>query len=71
MTVTRRSAIFAYGLFVAASRSARAQQLAGEPAGRIPPVDELVNASEFRAIAERKLDGLPVSNHFLALLRFS
>ena len=56
MTVTRRSAIFAYGSFVVASRSARAQQLAGEPAGRIPPVDELVNASEFRAIAERKLD---------------
>jgi 4-hydroxymandelate oxidase len=36
----------------------RAQELAGEPAGRIPPVDELVNAAEFRTIAERKLDRL-------------
>jgi 4-hydroxymandelate oxidase len=35
-----------------------AQELAGEPAGRIPPVDELVNAMEFRTIAERKLDRL-------------
>jgi 4-hydroxymandelate oxidase len=36
----------------------RAQELAGEPAGRIPPVDELVNAAEFRTVAERKLDRL-------------
>lgn len=33
-----------------------AQQLAGEPPGRIPPADELVNTEEFRAIAQRKLD---------------
>ena len=33
-------------------------QLAGEPAGRIPPVGELVNTLEVAAIARRKLDSL-------------
>jgi 4-hydroxymandelate oxidase len=56
MRITRRRALSAYGSFAAASGLAKAQELAGEPPGRIPPVDELVNASEFRAIAQRKLD---------------
>jgi 4-hydroxymandelate oxidase len=59
MTVlTRRRAIAAYCSFISASRMSCAQELAGEPAGRIPPVDELINAAEFREIAERKLDRL-------------
>jgi isopentenyl diphosphate isomerase/L-lactate dehydrogenase-like FMN-dependent dehydrogenase len=33
-------------------------QLIGEPAGRITPLDELVNAFEFEATAKRKLDSL-------------
>ncbi len=32
------------------------QTLAGEPAGRIAPVEELINAFEFEAMAQRKLD---------------
>ena len=58
MRITRRRALSAYASFAVASRWTRAQQLAGEPAGRIPPVDELVNADEFRAMAQRKLDSL-------------
>jgi 4-hydroxymandelate oxidase len=58
MRITRRQALSAYGSFIAASRLPRAQELAGEPPGRIPPVEELVNASEFRSVAERKLDSL-------------
>jgi len=54
--LTRRRALSAYWSFAAAARLARSQELAGEAPGRIPPVDELVNAAEFRAIAERKLD---------------
>jgi 4-hydroxymandelate oxidase len=53
---TRRRALAAYGAFMAGSRISHAQELAGEPPGRIPPIEELVNASEFRAVAERKLD---------------
>ena len=56
MSITRRRAL-SCASFAAAS-VARAQELAGEPPGRIPPVDELVNTAEFRAIAQRKLDGL-------------
>ena len=56
MRLTRRRALAAYGSWVAASRFAGAQELAGEPPGRIPPVEELVNAFEFRAMAQRKLD---------------
>ena len=56
--LTRRHALSAYWSLVTASRVSRAQELAGEPPGRIPPVDELVNAAEFRAIAERRLDRL-------------
>jgi 4-hydroxymandelate oxidase len=33
-------------------------QLTGEPPGRIAPLDELVNALEFEAMAQRKLDSL-------------
>src|SRR5215472_4109367 len=55
-TITRRRAVSAYCSFIAASRISRAQELAGEPRGRIPPVEELVNAPEFRAVAERRLD---------------
>jgi 4-hydroxymandelate oxidase len=33
------------------------QQLAGEPPGRIPPVEELINVFEVEAIAQRKLGG--------------
>ena len=58
MRITRRRALTMYGSFVAGVRWAGAQQLVGEPPGRIPPVDELVNAAEFRAIAQRKLDSL-------------
>jgi 4-hydroxymandelate oxidase len=46
----------AYGALIAASRTSPAQELAGEPPGRIPPIEGLVNASEFRAVAERKLN---------------
>jgi len=34
----------------------RAQKTAGEPPGRIPPVQDLVNTAEFELIAQRKLD---------------
>jgi len=51
LPITRRRALTAYWSFVAASRLSRAQV-------RTPPVDELVNAGEFEAAAERKLDSL-------------
>jgi 4-hydroxymandelate oxidase len=54
---TRRQALAAYGSLLAAAPRLSAQKLAGEAAGRIPPVQELLNAGEFEAIAERKLDG--------------
>ena len=56
--LTRRQALAAYGAMIAASPLLRAQRPIGEAPGRIPPVAELVNAAEFEAIAERKLDGL-------------
>jgi 4-hydroxymandelate oxidase len=34
------------------------QKLAGEPPGRIAPVQELINAFEFEAMAQRKLDSV-------------
>ena len=58
MRITRRRALSAYGSCVMAARLAATQELAGEPPGRIPPMDELVNAAEFRAVAQRKLDSL-------------
>jgi len=61
IALTRRQALAAYGSLLAASPLLHAQKLAGEPPGRIPPVQELVNAVEFEAIAERKLDSLTFS----------
>src|SRR5438445_6165038 len=54
---TRRSALAAYGSLLAGSGLLRGQQLAGEAAGRIAPVGELVNAFEFEAMAQRNMDG--------------
>jgi 4-hydroxymandelate oxidase len=56
MSITRRRALAAYGSLLGVSSLGGAQELAGEPPGRIPPANELVNAAEFRAIAQRKLD---------------
>jgi 4-hydroxymandelate oxidase len=56
--LTRRQALAAYGSCLAASPLLRAQKPAGEPPGRIPPMQELVNLAEFEAIAERRLDRL-------------
>jgi 4-hydroxymandelate oxidase len=39
-------------------RSALAMQLAGEPAGRITPLGEVVNTFEVEAVAQRKLDAI-------------
>jgi len=55
--MTRRQALAAYASLLAASPLS-AQKLAGEPPGRIPPVQDLVNAAEFEAVAGRKLDSL-------------
>ena len=54
--MTRRTALTAAGTVLAAARPVAAQRLAGEAPGRIPPVGELLNAAEFEAIAQRKLD---------------
>lgn len=61
--MTRRQAFWAttragYGAFMGASPFLRGQTLAGEPPGRIPPVQDLVNSEEFAGIAQRKLDSL-------------
>src|SRR5439155_14079271 len=56
--MTRRRALAAYGSLLAASPIARAQKLIGEPPGRIPPAQELLNSSEFEGVAQRKLDSL-------------
>lgn len=53
--ISRRQALAAYASFLAAPQFLPAQQLAGEPPGRIPPVGELINAAEFEAQAERRL----------------
>ncbi len=53
--LTRRQALALCG---AAAPVLRAQRPSGEPPGRIPPSQELVNAEEFRAAAERRLDPL-------------
>jgi 4-hydroxymandelate oxidase len=54
--MTRRQALGAYGSLFAASPLLHGQKLAGEPPGRIPPLAELVNSTEFEAVADRKLD---------------
>jgi 4-hydroxymandelate oxidase len=61
--MTRRQAFWAttragYGALMGASPFLRGQTLAGEPPGRIPPVQDLVNSEEFAGIAQRKLDSL-------------
>lgn len=61
--VSRRRALAGFASLTAASQagfpqSVDAPRLAGEPPGRIPPVNELVNAGEFEAVAKRKLDSL-------------
>jgi 4-hydroxymandelate oxidase len=56
--MNRRQALIRSGLLAAAAPALRAQKLAGEPPGRIPPVQDLINAAEFEAIAQRKLDSL-------------
>jgi 4-hydroxymandelate oxidase len=58
--MTRRQALAAYASLLAAS-PLPAQKLAGEPPGRIPPVQELLNAAEFEAVAGRKLDSLTLA----------
>jgi 4-hydroxymandelate oxidase len=58
ISTTRRQALAAYAALLAASSPSRAQKLAGEPAGRIPPVQELLNPEEFESVAERKLDSV-------------
>ena len=55
MNFTRRQAITGFASWLAASPLIRAQQLEGEPPGRIPPPAELVNSFEFEAMAQRKL----------------
>jgi 4-hydroxymandelate oxidase len=63
--LTRRQALASYGsLFLeglAASSLLRAQKPVGEAPGRIPPVQELLNAAEFEAAAGRKLDRLTMA----------
>jgi 4-hydroxymandelate oxidase len=59
--MTRRQALAAYSSLLAASPLLRAQKPIGEPPGRIPPVQELVNAAEFEAVAGRKLDSLTLA----------
>jgi 4-hydroxymandelate oxidase len=55
--LTRRRALAASASLLTASRLGPAQQLIGEPPGRIAPVSELVNAYEFGEMARRKLSG--------------
>jgi 4-hydroxymandelate oxidase len=65
-SLTRRQALAAYGSLLAApprllAQEAPAPKLAGEAPGRIPPVQELLNAAEFEAVAGRKLDSLTLA----------
>lgn len=52
---SRRRAIQSFGLLAAGSPLLRAQELAGEPPGRIAPRAELVNVFEVESMAQRKL----------------
>jgi 4-hydroxymandelate oxidase len=56
LRLTRRQVLAGGGSLAAARPLLRAQKLAGEAPGRIPPVQDLLNAAEFEAIAQRKLD---------------
>lgn len=54
----RREALVRLGAFLAASPLARAQtvpKIVGEPPGRVPPLEELINTLEFEPMARRKL----------------
>ncbi|MBM3774537.1 MAG: alpha-hydroxy-acid oxidizing protein [Acidobacteria bacterium] len=53
--VSRRRALERFGALLAASPLLPAQELAGEPPGRITPRQEAVNVFEVAAVAERKL----------------
>ena len=57
MKLTRRHALAACAS-LAGARISQTQQLGGEPPGRIPPAEELVNTAEFRDVAARKLDSV-------------
>jgi 4-hydroxymandelate oxidase len=54
---TRRQALTGCAGVLAAPSLLRGQKLAGEPPGRITPLDELVNTFEAEAMAQRKLSG--------------
>jgi 4-hydroxymandelate oxidase len=54
--MTRRQAVAGYASLLAGSPLLKGQKLAGEPPGRIAPVQELVNTFEFESMAQRKLD---------------
>jgi len=54
---SRREALVRWTSFLAASPLLRGQKLIGEPPGRIAPLEELVNAFEIEAMAQRKLAG--------------
>src|SRR5438477_5607846 len=59
---TRREALAAYASLFASSSLLRGQpKLIGEPPGRIAPIGELINAFEFEAMAQRKLDSVTFS----------
>ena len=60
ISFTRRRALAAYGSALAGSAALEAQHLQsppiiGEPAGRIAPASELVNAYEFAGVAQRRM----------------
>jgi 4-hydroxymandelate oxidase len=54
--MTRRQAVAGYASLLSGSPLLDGQRLAGEPPGRIAPVEGLVNTFEFEAMAQRKLD---------------
>lgn len=58
MAFNRRRALAGWASWLASAPLLRAQKLIGEAPGRIPPVQELVNLSEFESVAQRKLDSL-------------
>ena len=52
--MTRRQALASYAAFMGGRPLLRGQKLAGEAPGRIPPVQDLVNAAEFAGINSRE-----------------
>ena len=59
---TRRQALAAFASFAAASPLLHAQELVGEPPGRITPLGEFANTFEFELVAKRKLDARTFSS---------